>query len=284
MSGSQSSTPGRRLRNVVEPLAANVYFAPEAHAAYAELGLDSFPVGYFASRGGCLGQVSGETIAAAFGVFYPPMVKGFVDAAWAKTDAPTLVDARRRGATASLERILGKPDGLDRATELLRRGADAGTIAGHPLFAGLRSLDWPGDPMGDFWRAADMVREHRGDGHTCAWVAHGLTAIETLLITEAWWGLPIHTYSRTRAWPTDQVEATIASLADRGLLIDSQLTPAGEELRESVEAMTDRAERDVLDALGDDLDELTELLRPWAKAVIDAGGYPTDPASLAPKR
>jgi hypothetical protein len=228
--------------------------------------------------------VPGETIAAAFGVFYPPMVKGFVDAAWAKTDAAALVDARRRGATASLERILGKPDGLDRATELLRRAADAGTVAGHPLYAGLLSLDRPGDPMGDFWRAADLVREHRGDGHTCAWVGHGLTAIETLLMTEAWWGMPIHTYSRTRAWPTDEVEATIASLAARNLLVDGHLTPAGEELRESVEAMTDQAEQPVLAALGDDLDELIELLRPWAKAVIDARGYPTDPASLAPKR
>jgi hypothetical protein len=284
MSGSQSSTPGRRLRNVVEPLAANVYFAPEAHAAYAELGLDSFPLGYFASRGGCLGQVPGEVIAAAFGVFYPPMVTGFIDAAWEKTTAADVVDARRRGATASLERIVGKPDGLERATELLRRATEAGTVAGHPLYAGLLSLDWPGDPVGDFWRAADLVREHRGDGHTCAWVAHGLTAIECLLITEAWWGMPINTYARTRAWPTDQVDATIASLADRGLLVDGQLTPAAEELRESVEAMTDRTEQAVLDALGDDLDELIELLRPWAKAVIDAGGYPTDPASLAPKR
>ncbi len=34
----------RRLRNAVEPVAAGVYFAPEAHAAYAELGFDSSPV------------------------------------------------------------------------------------------------------------------------------------------------------------------------------------------------------------------------------------------------
>jgi hypothetical protein len=33
----------RRLRNAVEPVAAGVYFAPEAHAAYAALGFDASP-------------------------------------------------------------------------------------------------------------------------------------------------------------------------------------------------------------------------------------------------
>ena len=201
------------LRDLVEPIAANVYFAPEAINGYAELDL-GYPQGYFASRGACLGQVDGRVIAAAFGVFYPPMVVGFVDEAWSKTDAPTILDVRRKGATASLERILGdKPDGLDRATELLRRAGEAGTIAGHPLYAGLLSLDWPGDPMGNLWRAADIVREHRGDSHTAAWTSAGLTAIEVLLLTEAWWGIEIHTYSRTRAWPDDEVNATIAVAA-----------------------------------------------------------------------
>jgi hypothetical protein len=33
----------RRLRNAVEPVAAGVYFAPEAHAAYEALGFDGSP-------------------------------------------------------------------------------------------------------------------------------------------------------------------------------------------------------------------------------------------------
>jgi hypothetical protein len=33
----------RRLRNAVEPVAAGVYFAPEAHAAYQALGFDPSP-------------------------------------------------------------------------------------------------------------------------------------------------------------------------------------------------------------------------------------------------
>ena len=33
----------RRLRNAVEPVAAGVYFAPEAHQAYEALGFDGSP-------------------------------------------------------------------------------------------------------------------------------------------------------------------------------------------------------------------------------------------------
>ena len=37
---------------------------------------------------------------------------------------------------------------------------------------------------------------------------------------------------------------------------------------------------EVVDALGDDADELLALLEPWAKAVVDSGGYPSDPSKL----
>lgn len=284
MADSKSNDPvrrvSRRLRDLVEPIAANVYFAPEAQTAYADLGL-AYPQGYFSSRGACLGQVPGEVIAAAFGVFYPPMVKGFVDEAWAVTDAPTILAARQQGATASLERILGaKPDGIDRATELLRRAGDAGAQPGRPLFSGLMSLGWPGDPLGDLWRAADLVREHRGDSHTCAWVSHGLTALDVLLMTELWWGLPINTYSKTRGWPAEEVHATIASLEDRGLVVDGAFTTDGEARRAAVEATTDIGETKIVGALGDDADELFEILKPWAAAIVASGGYPQDPSQL----
>jgi hypothetical protein len=272
----------RRLRDLVEPLAANVYFADEAQQAYADLGLN-YPQGYFSSRGACMGQVPGEVIAAASGVFNPAMVVMFVDQAWEQTDAATILGARRRGATAALERILGpKPEGAERATDLLRRMADACTNAGRPLYSGLSSLEWPGDLLGDLWRAADLVREHRGDGHVCAWVSHQLSAIEVLLMTEAWWGLPLNTYMRTRGWPAEEVDATLASLIDRGILADGVLTDAGTELRASVEAMTDRGERAVVDAVTDDeMQELFGLLEPWARAIVETGGYPTDPSTLS---
>ena len=70
ISDDEVRSVSRRLRDLVEPLAANVYFAPEAQEAYKELGLSYLP-GYFRSRSACMGDVSGEVVVAAFGVFNP---------------------------------------------------------------------------------------------------------------------------------------------------------------------------------------------------------------------
>ena len=127
----------RRLLKALEPVAAGVYFAPEAHAAYEALGFDGSPISkdgvarpnlkaYFTSRGACMGTVPGEVVAAAFGVFNPKAVEPAVAAGWQITSRETILDARERAATEMLERVLGeKPEGLDRVTDILRRGADA---------------------------------------------------------------------------------------------------------------------------------------------------------------
>ena len=101
----------RRLRNAVEPVAAGVYFAPEAHQAYEALGFDGSPVtqdgvarpelkSYFTSRGACMGQVPGEVVAAAFGCFNPKVVVPAVRAGWQVTSRAAILAARERGATA----------------------------------------------------------------------------------------------------------------------------------------------------------------------------------------
>ena len=38
--------------------------------------------------------------------------------------------------------------------------------------------------------------------------------------------------------------------------------------------MTDAQCQPIVDALGDDLDELIGLLNPWGASIRDAGGYP----------
>lgn len=267
----------RTLRDLIEPIAANVYFAPEAQAAYAELGLDYGP-GYFCSRGGCLGRPPGHVVQAAFAVFSPTFVLPSVETGWSKTTPEAILDARLQGAVASLERILGGvPEGVKRATELLRRAADAGTPEGRPLYAGLSSLGFPGDPLGDLWRAADLVREHRGDSHTCAWVAAGVDACQITLLTELWWRIPLGRYVPTRGFSPDEIAAGIADLEERGLVAGGEFTPIGEALRASIEEATDNGERKLLAAVGDDTEELFALLAPWTDAVLEAKGYPADP-------
>jgi len=274
----------RRLRDLVEPIAANVYFAPEAQERYRALGL-SYGPGYFCSRAACMGQVPGEVVVAAFGVFSPSIVLPSVAKGWTHTDAPTVLEARQAGAVASLQRLLGDAspepiDGLERATDLLRQAGDAATGEGRPLYSGLRSLGWPGDPWGDFWRAADLVREHRGDSHTNAWVASGVDAAEITLLTERWWRIPVRSYAPTRGWNDAELDQAEQRLRDRGLITNDGFTPAGEKLRHDIEHVTDQGERRIVAALGDDADELFALLAPWAAAIVSQGGYPADPSKL----
>ena len=285
----------RRLRNAVEPVAAGVYFAPEAHKAYEALGFGGSPVSqdgvarpelksYFTSRGACMGQVPGEVIAAAFGCFNPKAVVPAVAGGWQITSREAILAARERGATAMLQRVLGdRPEGLGRVTSLLRRAAAAAPWAGRPIFGGLRSLGFPGHPLGEMWRAADLLREHRGDSHVIAWAVGGADAVEVLLLTEQWWGLPARAYAPTRGWTGEDMDAGFGRLQARGLMTGEQLTDAGRAFREEIEVRTDQLERPVLDALGDDVDELLDHLDAWSEAIIAPAPTPSgSPGSTTP--
>ena len=260
----------RRLRDLVEPLAANVYFAPEARAAYQQLGIEDYGAGYFTSRGACLGHVE---IAARVKRHPPRVVESCYESAQVLSRRRELMNAiaatlllRRSPPCPRLPRSIGperarpEPAGLRRATELLRRAADAAPVGGRPLFAGLSSLGFPGTPLGDLWRAADLVREHRGDSHNAAWVAHGVDAIEITLLTELWWRIPLRSYVYTRGWDQEQVDAAVARLESVGAMAGDTLTDQGQDLRASIEHSTDRGERAVVEALGDDAGELFGIL------------------------
>jgi hypothetical protein len=282
------SAKARRLRDNLEPISSNVYFAPEVHAEFEELGFGpgigdegclTLPdlSGYYCSRAGCMGQVPGEVVVAAFGVFNPALIIPAVERGWAIADRDAVLAARLRGATASLRRILGDQPELDRATELLRRAGEAGPLAGRFLFAGLRSLEWPDTPWGRLWRAADIVREYRGDSHIAAWSAAGLDPVEAGLVTEVYYGMPTKRYHAGRGWTDDDLEAGLERLRGRGLVQGDpvEFTEAGRELRESIEVATDRQMAPVLAAIGDDFDELISILEQSAQAIIGAEGFPT---------
>src|SRR5690242_19410066 len=160
----------RTLAAVLEPVIGQVFFSPECHAAYAELGFSASPgkagivhlpdgPAYFTSRGSLLGQVRPGVVAAAFGVFKPEIVSAGVTLGWSLTDASTIFGARRAGAVAQLERVLGPAgDEGTRACELLERAVAPLSVAGRPLFAGLRSWwDDPADPWTRLFHLGDML-------------------------------------------------------------------------------------------------------------------------------
>jgi hypothetical protein len=298
MADPNVSSQARQLAAHLEPVIGQVFFAPECHAAYEKLGFGpspgSFGAGvaapdgpaYFTSRGSLLGQVAPRVVAAAFGVFKPEVVAMGVEFGWTRTDAPTIFAARRHGAVAQLERVLGPPGAQTaRVADALERAADAQTEPGRPLFAGLRSQwDDPRDPWTRLFHLGDMLRECRGDAHVCAWTAAGLDAVEIGLLTEAYMGLPLRTYIRTRAWNDEELDEAHGRLIARGWMTGDGLTRSGQAAREGIELATDEQMRPAVTALGADLEELLTILAPWGEAMRAAGGYVGGPVDLWPNR
>lgn len=284
----------RDLASALEPVVGSVYFSPECHANYVALGFApsarevngvAMPDGpaYFTSRGSLMGQVPGQLVAAAFAVFSPAAVVPSVAFGWTLTDAPTICAARRDGAVAQLRRILGEqPDGVTRARQILTRAIEPLRPEGRPLFAGTLAQTMPDDDLAAVWHMGDMLREFRGDSHTAAWIAAGLDATEIGLLSELYWGLPMRSYSRTRAWTEAEFDAAHERLQERGLVDATGFTSAGHTVREQIELHTDQQLDPVVAALGDELAELVTILTPWGAAVRAAHGYPASgPHDLA---
>jgi hypothetical protein len=286
---SKTSINARRLGSVLEPVVGQVYFSPECHANYVSLGFDPSPgdadgvalpdgPAYFASRGSVLGQVPGEVIAAAFGVFSAGVVVPAVQLAWTRTDAATIRAARADGAVAQLRRLLGdRPAGVERVRSLLERAAEVLPINGRHLAAGIAALDVPDDPLAAVWHVGDFLREYRGDCHNAAWVAAGLTATDIGILTELSWGMPTRSYSRTRGWTEEEFDRSEHRLRDLGYLdgsgSDTHLSQQGRHAREQIEVVTDEQMVPALDALGDEIDELLGIMAPWGETVRAGKGY-----------
>ena len=286
---STTSQLARRLGSVLEPVVGQVYFSPECHANYVALGFDASPgdangvalpdgPAYFASRGSVLGQVPGEVIAAAFGVFSAAVVVPSVQLAWTRTDADTIRTARADGAVAQLRRLIGdRPAGVERALELLQRAESALPINGRHMAAGIAALEVPDDALAAVWHVGDFLREYRGDCHNAAWVAAALTATDIGVLTELYWAMPVRSYSRTRGWSPEEFDRSEQRLRSLGYLDgvgpETHLSPQGRLAREQIEVDTDRQMQPALDALGTDIEELFDILAPWGETIRVGKGY-----------
>jgi hypothetical protein len=269
----------RRLWWVLEPLHAVTYFAPESNEAYAAVGLKGFWMGYFAGRSACFGEASPEVVTATFFNFRPSMVHRALPDAWSFASPEAVLDARRTSAVAALRRLLGDDadgPGIAEAADLAEAAADACDPHGRALFAALASVDRPADPLERLWHAAGLLREHRGDGHNVANLAHGLDGLATHVTFSASGAVSRALLQQARGWTDDEWDAAVHRLQARGWLDgDGAPTHAGEAGRRGVEAMTDDLAARPWEVLGPEAtDRLHELARPLARAIVAGGGVP----------
>ena len=152
---------------------------------------------------------------------------------------------------------------------------------GRPLFSALRELPVPALPSGRLWRAAELVREHRGDGHLAALVSAGLDAAEANVLTERWLGFGLGEYSATRGFAPDALAAAVARLEARGWMAGDDLTDAGRRARVDIEASTDASQAGLIEALGSALDSVVAGADAISARLIEARSFPADPRKRA---
>jgi hypothetical protein len=275
--------PARQLRDALEPLAMHAVWAQEVYDALAAHGLD-FLSSYVCGRGAALGAVPSQVVAAAFAVFPPELVDQLWTDGLGKLDRAELVALRDEGVAVSLRKVLRdvttEQEVLEVA-EMLEHAAAAADGAGRPLFSALRAAPTLADPYARLWRAADVVREHRGDGHVATCIAAGLSGCEMNIVTELWLGYSLGEYSNTRGWSREAHEQAVASLTVSGLMANWELTEDGQAFRTRVEQRTDASQRTLIRALGHQLPDLLARVSAWSDRCIAAGMFPSDPRKRA---
>jgi hypothetical protein len=240
------------------------------------LGLRNQWDAYFAGRAAPFGRsVPAQVVHAVFYNFAPGEVARHIPKVWDLTTPEAALAAREQGCVAALRRILGDlvdGPGFVRAGDLLLGAATSAPVEGRALYAALRALPVPREPVARLWHAATLLREHRGDGHTVALVAEGVGGTEAHVLHALSVDMPAQEFGRVGHLPAEQLSAVIDGMRARGLVgPDGWLTAAGRATKERVEALTDRLAQAPYNALSpSELDRLVADLEPISAAIRTA--------------
>jgi hypothetical protein len=153
--------------------------------------------------------------------------------------------------------------------ELLVQAAMSAPTEGRAMYAALRSLPLPEEPLARLFRAATLLREHRGDGHTAALISQGIGGTESHFLGAIAMGMPGAESGRVHHRPRAELAAIEEGLRARGLVDRcGRFTAAGRETKDHIEALTDRLAQPPYDALtGAELQELVVGLEPIASCL-----------------
>jgi hypothetical protein len=268
---------GRRLFELVEPVALVTYMADEPTAAVMALGLRSMWDAYFAGRAAPLGtDVPAEVVHALFYNFADGEVARHIPRVWRTVTPEAASAARQEGSVAALRRILGEladTAGVVRAGDLAVKAGTGARTEGRALYAAVRTLPVPVEPVARLWHGANLLREHRGDGHVAALLTAGIGGTEAHVLHALSVGMPAEQFGRVSHLPQARLAAVVDGMRTRGLVgADGWLTAAGRQTKERVEARTDELASPAYDVLEPgELDQLIEDLEPLAAVLVAAG-------------
>jgi len=259
-----------RMFELVEPI-ATVTFSQVPNEAFLALGMRNYWDGYFAGRAAPLGLAPAEVVHAVFYNFADGEVARHIPWVWGKTTPQEAIAVRERASAAALRQVIGEladSSGLVGVADLATRAAVSAPTEGRALYAGLRTLDVPDEPVARLWHAATLLREHRGDGHNVALVAHGIGGTEAHVLLALSLGMRAEEFGRIHHLPKAQLAAVVDRLRRRGLVdATGGFTDAGRQTKERIEILTDELAAPAYDVLSaDELDELVAGLEPISAA------------------
>ena len=142
------------------------------------------------------------------------------------------------------------------------------------MYAALRALPMPEDPVARLWHSANMLREHRGDGHIVALVSERIGGTEAHVLNALASGIhPAESFGRIHHLPAVRLAEVMAGLRARDLLDASgHLTDAGRATKERIESLTDALAEAPYDGLTPaELAELIAVLEPISGRLQAAG-------------
>ncbi|MEA5360407.1 MarR family transcriptional regulator [Amycolatopsis sp., V23-08] len=249
-----------------------ITFSGVPDEAFRAVGMRNYWDGYFAGRAAPLGLAPAEVVHAVFYNFADGEVARHIPWVWGKITPEEAIAVRERGSADAIRQKIGDlaaSPGLVRIGDLATRAAVSAPIEGRVLYAGLRALAVPEEPVARIWHAATLLREHRGDGHNGLLVAHGIGGTEAHVLTALAFGMKPQEFGRIHHLPKAQLAGVVDGLRDRGLVDAADgFTDAGRELRERIETLTDELAAPAYDVLtADELDELIAGLAPIADAL-----------------
>ncbi|POX46536.1 hypothetical protein [Streptomyces sp. Ru72] len=281
---------GRRCQDALNSLHSTVYFAPDLEVQLADHSIDDPMAVYLAGRSAALGPVGSGVVTAAFYGFKHELIARHIPRVWAQVSPGAVLEMRLRAADATLRRHLGEavtgPE-MAEAAELALRAARAGDRAGRPLYSAHADQPVPEEPHLVLWYAATLLREHRGDCHIAALQNAELGGLDALVSHSASSsGMPKEIVMSKRGWTEEDWAGAQDRLRARGLMdAEGHLTTAGVELREDIEAETDRLDRAPYETLGlADVTRLTELVGAFAATAAATGAFPAELLQIFARR
>jgi hypothetical protein len=220
-------TAANRTATAVSTVGGHFMLDGDTYKRGAELGFQGLDF-YVTGRGGVLGDVDADVVAAAFTFFEPGGIRALWDQG--RSVMPATEAAREFAACCAAWAERHVPDDLDaaRLAELAGRVVADARPACAPMFAAWRSVAVPEAPKAAAVHHLNTLRELRNGLHGAAVVSSGLTPLEAVSLKAPHmapifgWAAPAETEGLQPRWDAAEEQTTRAIAHAYGGLDDAE--------------------------------------------------------------